>query len=111
MQEMLEYVQDEVQLFGSARQILISKIKEMLEKEKEVMVEFAQDFEVSIHPHRGRTIQPDELFDETFSGEEESKDVVCSECGSEDEVQISAWHSWKMYCKNCCPVRNAKTTI
>ena len=37
MQEMLEYVHDEVQLFGSARQILISKIKEMIEKEKEVM--------------------------------------------------------------------------
>lgn len=93
--------------FGSCIEIA----ERMLQKEKEVMVEFAQDFEVSIHPHRGRTIQPDELFDETFSGEEESKDVVCSECGSEDEVQISAWHSWKMYCKNCCPVRNAKTTI
>lgn len=37
MQEMLEYVQEEVQLFGSARQILISKIKELLEKEKEVI--------------------------------------------------------------------------
>ena len=39
IQEMLEYVQDEVQLFGSARQILISKIKEMLEKEKEVIMD------------------------------------------------------------------------
>jgi hypothetical protein len=35
MQEMLEFVHDEVQLFGSARQILINKIKEMIEKEKE----------------------------------------------------------------------------
>ena len=43
MQEMLEYVQEEVQLFGSARQILISKIKELLEKEKEVMESAWQD--------------------------------------------------------------------
>ena len=38
MQEMLEYVQEEVQLFGSARQILINKIKEMIEIEKEQIV-------------------------------------------------------------------------
>ena len=38
MQEMLKYVHDEVQLFGSARQILISKIEEMIEKEKEVII-------------------------------------------------------------------------
>ena len=43
MQEMLEYVQDEVQLFGSARQILISKIKEMLDKEKEVIMQVLND--------------------------------------------------------------------
>ena len=38
MQEMLEYVQEEVQLFGSARQSLISKIKQLLEKEEEVII-------------------------------------------------------------------------
>jgi hypothetical protein len=39
MQEMLEFVHDEVQLFGSARQILINKIKEMIEKEKEQIMD------------------------------------------------------------------------
>jgi hypothetical protein len=91
--------------FGSCIEIA----ERMLEKEKEVMVEFAQDFEVSMNPYGGRTIQPDELFDETFRAEKTAKDVVCSECGSEDEVQISIEGGWKMYCKNCCPVRNAKT--
>ena len=38
MKEMLEFVHDEVQLFGSARQILINKIKEMIEKEKEQII-------------------------------------------------------------------------
>jgi len=43
MQEMLEFVHDEVQLFGSARQILINKIKEMIEKEKEQIMDAWMD--------------------------------------------------------------------
>ena len=43
MQEMLEFVHDEVQLFGSARQILINKIKEMIEKEKEQIIDAWMD--------------------------------------------------------------------
>ena len=65
MQEMLEYVQEEVQLFGSARQSLISKIKQLLEKEKEVMCEFADDYQRNCFQKSA-----DDYFKETFNTKE-----------------------------------------
>jgi hypothetical protein len=66
MQEMLEFVHDEVQLFGSARQILINKIKEMIEKEKEqimdafILGELQQGFEDEAEHYYNETFKSNE---------------------------------------------------
>ena len=44
LQQTLDFVKEEVQLFGSARQILISKLNEMIEEEKNHAVYFAFKF-------------------------------------------------------------------
>ena len=44
LEQILKFVKDEVQLFGSARQILINKIEEMIEEEKDHAVYFAFKF-------------------------------------------------------------------
>jgi len=63
MQEMLEFVHDEVQLFGSARQILINKIKEMIEKEKEQIIEAYEVSHISM-------MTAEQYYNETFNTKE-----------------------------------------
>ena len=65
MQEMLEYVHDEVQLFGSARQILISKIKEMIEKEKDEIIDAYNEGQESKWGE-SMGLMGDYYYDETF---------------------------------------------
>jgi len=65
MQEMLEYVHDEVQLFGSARQILISKIKEMIEKEKDEIIDAYNEGQESKWGE-SMGLMGDHYYDETF---------------------------------------------
>jgi len=63
MQEMLEFVHDEVQLFGSARQILINKVKEMIEKEKEQIIEAYEVSHISM-------MTAEQYYNETFNTRE-----------------------------------------
>tara|TARA_S200002703_G_scaffold58026_1_gene50465 strand:+ start:120 stop:350 length:231 start_codon:yes stop_codon:yes gene_type:complete len=63
MQEMLEFVHDEVQLFGSARQILINKVKEMIEKEKEQIIEAYEVSHISM-------MTAEQYYNETFNTKE-----------------------------------------
>jgi len=64
MQEMLKYVHDESQLFGSARQILISKIQEMIEKEKEIICNAFSDAQHGAVESRWTA---EEYFEEIFN--------------------------------------------
>jgi len=59
----LEFVHDEVQLFGSARQILINKIKEMIEKEKEQIIEAYEVSHISM-------MTAEQYYNETFNTRE-----------------------------------------
>jgi len=44
VEQILKFVKDEVQLFGSARQILINKIEDIIKEEKDHAVYFAYKF-------------------------------------------------------------------
>ena len=69
MQEMLEFVHDEVQLFGSARQILINKVKEMIEKEKDVMCGIYDDAIAEFDPtYIGTEKYGEQYYNETYGG-------------------------------------------
>ncbi len=70
MQEMLKYVHDEVQLFGSARQILISKIEEMIEKEKDVIIDAWMDNRFPLNKEWVKQCAED-YYNETFNTENE----------------------------------------
>ena len=70
IQELLEFVHDEVQLFGSARQILINKIKEMIEKEKEQIMDAHSDgaFNTDWDENTSVIENAQDYYNETYGG-------------------------------------------
>ena len=112
MQELIEQLNNvKPQDFCSIETIKVWA-ESLLDKEKEVMCRIYDDAVSEFDPtYIGQEKYGEQYYNETFKSVPQENNVVCSECGSEYEVQISVEHNWKMYCNNCCPVRNAKTTI
>lgn len=115
LQELLERVQEYRDAETSP--IVVSRLNSvcvdilgMLQKEKEVIMDAWMDDRFPLDKEWVKKCA-EQYYNETFKSVPQENNVVCSECGSEYEVQISVEHNWKMYCNNCCPVRNAKTTI
>jgi len=71
MQEMLEWVRATLPMDLETPQMIEQKIESMLEKEKEVMCEFADEFEIECTTlYDGRTMSPERFFELTFNTKE-----------------------------------------
>ena len=71
MQELLEWVRATLPMDLETPRLIEQKIESMLEKEKEQMCEFADEFSREcIDFHHAQTMQPDRFFELTFKTKE-----------------------------------------
>ena len=69
MQEMLEWVRVTLPMDLETPQMIEQKIESMLEKEKEIMCEFADEFaRECINYHHEKTMSEEKFFDLTYGG-------------------------------------------